>query len=164
MAIHFSILGWEIPWTEEPGGLLSVHGVTKNGNNWALTYKQTQSLSTPEVVSSNITSNLLPSKGLISVLTFVAILLLNQSTALKINPLLFCDILHNKTGKKSILLAPSLKEQFPTWDMSWEHVLPLNRTWTAMKSCVIPLSMPWWKGSAGFLFNHRAPSLYVLLI
>ena len=21
MAIHFSILAWEIPWTEEPGGL-----------------------------------------------------------------------------------------------------------------------------------------------
>ena len=21
MATHFSILGWEIPWTEEPGGL-----------------------------------------------------------------------------------------------------------------------------------------------
>ena len=50
--------------------------------NWALTYKQTQSLSTSEVVSSNITSNLLPSKGLISMLTFVAILLLNQSTLL----------------------------------------------------------------------------------
>ena len=24
MAIHFSILAWEIPWTEEPGGLPSV--------------------------------------------------------------------------------------------------------------------------------------------
>ena len=23
MAIHFSILAWEIPWTEEPGGLQS---------------------------------------------------------------------------------------------------------------------------------------------
>ena len=44
------------------------------------THTQTQSLSTPEVVSSNITSNLLPSKGLISILTFVEILLLNQST------------------------------------------------------------------------------------
>ena len=24
MAAHFSILGWEIPWTEEPGGLQSM--------------------------------------------------------------------------------------------------------------------------------------------
>ena len=24
MAIHSSVLAWEIPWTEEPGGLLSV--------------------------------------------------------------------------------------------------------------------------------------------
>ena len=24
MAIHFSILAWEIPWTEESGGLQSV--------------------------------------------------------------------------------------------------------------------------------------------
>ena len=28
MATHFSVLAWEIPWTEEPGGL--VHGVTKS--------------------------------------------------------------------------------------------------------------------------------------
>ena len=24
MATHFSILAWEIPWTEEPGGLQSI--------------------------------------------------------------------------------------------------------------------------------------------
>ena len=24
MATHFSILAWRIPWTEEPGGLLSM--------------------------------------------------------------------------------------------------------------------------------------------
>ena len=24
MATHFSILAWNIPWTEEPGGLLSL--------------------------------------------------------------------------------------------------------------------------------------------
>ena len=37
MAIHPSILAWEIPWTEEPSGLLfrrawcaTVHGVAKN--------------------------------------------------------------------------------------------------------------------------------------
>ena len=30
MAIHSSILAWRIPWTEEPGGLLTVHAVTKS--------------------------------------------------------------------------------------------------------------------------------------
>ena len=29
MAIHSSILAWEIPWTEEPGGA-TVHGVAKS--------------------------------------------------------------------------------------------------------------------------------------
>ena len=28
MATHSSILAWRNPWTEEPGGLQSVHGVT----------------------------------------------------------------------------------------------------------------------------------------
>ena len=37
MATHSSILAWRIPWTEEPGGLPTVYGVTKsqtqlNGN------------------------------------------------------------------------------------------------------------------------------------
>ena len=30
MATHSSILAWEIPWTEEPGGLQSVHRVAKS--------------------------------------------------------------------------------------------------------------------------------------
>ena len=30
MATHSSILAWRIPWTEEPGGLRSVHKVTKS--------------------------------------------------------------------------------------------------------------------------------------
>ena len=30
MATHFSVLTWRIPWTEEPGGLHAVHGVTKS--------------------------------------------------------------------------------------------------------------------------------------
>ena len=29
MVTHSSILAWEIPWTEEPGGA-TVHGVTKS--------------------------------------------------------------------------------------------------------------------------------------
>ena len=32
MATHFSILAWEIPWTEEPGGLQSM-GWQKVGHN-----------------------------------------------------------------------------------------------------------------------------------
>ena len=30
MAAHYSILAWEIPWTEEPGGQATVRGVTKS--------------------------------------------------------------------------------------------------------------------------------------
>ena len=30
IATHSSILGWRIPWTEEPDGLHTVHGVTKS--------------------------------------------------------------------------------------------------------------------------------------
>ena len=29
MATHSSIPAWETPWTEQPGGLQSIHGVTK---------------------------------------------------------------------------------------------------------------------------------------
>ena len=34
MAIHSSILGWEIPWIEEPGGLQSV-GLQRVGHDLA---------------------------------------------------------------------------------------------------------------------------------
>ena len=34
MATHPSILAWEIPWTEEPGGLQSM-GLQRVGHNWA---------------------------------------------------------------------------------------------------------------------------------
>ena len=30
MATHPGILAWEIPWTEEPGGLHTVHGASKS--------------------------------------------------------------------------------------------------------------------------------------
>ena len=30
MAPHSSTLGWKIPWMEEPGGWVAVHGVTKS--------------------------------------------------------------------------------------------------------------------------------------
>ena len=39
MATHSSILAWEMPWTEEPGGLQSM-GSQRVGNN--LTMKQQQ--------------------------------------------------------------------------------------------------------------------------
>ena len=29
MATHSSILAWRIPWTEKPGGLQSMHGVSR---------------------------------------------------------------------------------------------------------------------------------------
>ena len=34
MATHSSILAWEIPWTEEPGGLQSM-GSQRIGHDWA---------------------------------------------------------------------------------------------------------------------------------
>ena len=37
MATHSSILAWEIPWTEEPGGLQSV-GLERVGHNLGLTH------------------------------------------------------------------------------------------------------------------------------
>ena len=30
MATHSSVLAWRIPWTREPGGLHTVHGVTES--------------------------------------------------------------------------------------------------------------------------------------
>ena len=30
VATHPGILAWEIPWTEEPGGLQTVHGASKS--------------------------------------------------------------------------------------------------------------------------------------
>jgi len=35
MATHPSILAWRIPWTEEPGGLHTVHGVAKSWTRWS---------------------------------------------------------------------------------------------------------------------------------
>ena len=35
MTTHFSILAWEIPWIEEPGGLQSM-GVTESDTTWQL--------------------------------------------------------------------------------------------------------------------------------
>ena len=43
MAIHSSILAWEIQWTEEPGGLQSI-GLHRVGHNWATKTQHTYSL------------------------------------------------------------------------------------------------------------------------
>ena len=39
MATHSSILAWEIPWTEEPGGLQFI-GLQKVGHNLATKQQQ----------------------------------------------------------------------------------------------------------------------------
>ena len=41
MAAHFSILAWEIAWTEEPGGLQSM-GSQRVGHDWVI--KHTHSI------------------------------------------------------------------------------------------------------------------------
>ena len=38
MATHSSILGWRIPWTEEPGGLQSIGFCKESGTNEQLTH------------------------------------------------------------------------------------------------------------------------------
>ena len=46
MANHSSILAWRIPWTEEPGGLHTIHGVAKSWthlSNCAFTLKHSKS-------------------------------------------------------------------------------------------------------------------------
>ena len=40
MAAHSSILAWEIPWTEEPGGLQSM-GSQRVGHDWAIKHTYT---------------------------------------------------------------------------------------------------------------------------
>ena len=41
MATHSSILAWELPWTEEPGGLQSMRS-QRVGNNLAMKQQQQQ--------------------------------------------------------------------------------------------------------------------------
>ena len=40
MATHSSFLAWEMPWTEELGGLQSM-GLQRVGNDWATKQQQT---------------------------------------------------------------------------------------------------------------------------
>ena len=43
MATYSNILAWEIPWTEEPGGLQSI-GLQSVGHNWKTENTHTLSL------------------------------------------------------------------------------------------------------------------------
>ena len=43
MATHSSILAWEIPWTEEPGGLQSLES-QRVGHNWVTKHSTAQSI------------------------------------------------------------------------------------------------------------------------
>ena len=50
MATHSSILAWKIPWTDDPGGLRTVHGVAKSWtrlSNWAHTQTHTHNSCLP---------------------------------------------------------------------------------------------------------------------
>ena len=55
MATHSSILAWKIPWTEEPGWLLSM-GSQRVGHDWT----------TPLTTSFIVFSPLIPSLSLVS--------------------------------------------------------------------------------------------------
>ena len=44
MAIHYNIIAWRIPWTEEPGGLLQSTGSQRLRNNLASEQQQSQIL------------------------------------------------------------------------------------------------------------------------
>ena len=50
MVTHYTILPWEIPWTEEPGRLHTVHGVTRVGHN--LVIKQPSLITTAPPITS----------------------------------------------------------------------------------------------------------------
>ena len=51
MATHCSFLAWEIPWTEEPGGLYSPWGCKIVWHNWA-TQQQHNTFHTPRHISN----------------------------------------------------------------------------------------------------------------
>ena len=52
MAIHFSILAWRIPWTEEPGELQSM-GSQRVGRDWATKH----SIAAYEVLKARISTH-----------------------------------------------------------------------------------------------------------
>ena len=48
MSIHYSILDWKIPWTEEPGRLQSM-GLQRVGHDWVT--KHTLTMQGPQILA-----------------------------------------------------------------------------------------------------------------
>ena len=74
MAIHSSILAWRILWTEEPGGLHTVHGVAESDMTLAtnsFTFSSVQSLSlvrlfaTPRTAARQASLSIINSRSLL---------------------------------------------------------------------------------------------------
>ena len=75
MASHSSIFAWKIPWTEEPGGLHTVHGILRVGHDLATKPQQCFS------VISNLGLSLVPLRLMILLLLF------SQSRLILCNPM-----------------------------------------------------------------------------
>ena len=56
MAVHSSILAWNIPWTEEPGGLQSM-GLQRVGHDWTTSL---QKLNILFIYDSSTLKNIFP--------------------------------------------------------------------------------------------------------
>ena len=59
-ASHSSILAWEIPWTEEPGGLQSM-GSQRMGHDWAT--KQKTNWATGRLSNLSVVTQLVSGEG-----------------------------------------------------------------------------------------------------
>ena len=59
MAIHSSIRVWEIPWTEEPGGL---HGVTESDTAEATSHVKFLSILHAQSITQNLPKHFTPIK------------------------------------------------------------------------------------------------------
>jgi len=53
MATHSSILAWEMPWTEEPGGLQST-GSQRDGHNLVAKQQQQEQKPCPSVTETGV--------------------------------------------------------------------------------------------------------------
>ena len=53
MATHSCILAWEIPWTEEPGGLQSM-GLQGVGHDWATGHTHTRTINLSSTLVADV--------------------------------------------------------------------------------------------------------------